>query len=105
MSQTLSRPIPKVGSFSLQRPRLLPMLVFIALLMGVTLFYVWSRLAVVNLEYNISSLETELRSKQQESQRLRLEAASLRSPARIEQLARKELGLRHPSPDQVITVD
>jgi cell division protein FtsL len=105
MSQTLSRPIPKVAGFSLQRPRLFPLLIFIALLMGVALFCVWSRLAVVNLEYNISSLEGQVNKMQLQSQRLRLEAASLRSPARIEQIARKELGLRPPTPDQVITVD
>ena len=105
MSLTLSRPIPKLAGFSLHRPRILPMLVFIALLMGVALFYVWSRLAVVNLEYNISSLEVQVHHLQHESQRLRLEAASLRSPARIEDFARKKLGLRPPTPEQVIIVN
>jgi cell division protein FtsL len=88
MADTLLRPIPKINGFSLQRPRLLPSFVFVALLLLISLFIVWSRLQVVNLDYDIASLETQLRSLQHESQELRLESASLSRPARIEQLAR-----------------
>jgi cell division protein FtsL len=105
MADTLLRPIPKINGFSLQRPRLLPSFVFVAMLLLISLFIVWSRLQVVNLDYDIASLETQLRSLQHESQELRLESASLSRPARIEQLARARLGLRFPSPEQIITVD
>lgn len=104
MSDTTLRAIPRVGGFDLQRPRLFPLLIFIALVMGASLFFVWSRLQVVNLEYGISSLEGRVRDMQQETQRLRLEAASLRSPGRIELVAMNELGLRLPAPEQVVTV-
>jgi cell division protein FtsL len=76
-----------------------------ALLLVVAIFYVWSRLQVVNLEYDISSMEGRLRSLQQGSRQLQLEVASLRNPVRIEQVARARLGLRLPSPEQVITVN
>ena len=105
MEDTLLRPIPKINGFSLQRPRLLPTFVFVALLLLISLFIVWSRLQVVNLDYDIASLESQLRSLQHESQELRLESASLSRPARIERMARKSLGLRFPSPEQIITVD
>jgi cell division protein FtsL len=105
MSDTILRPIPKINGFSLQRPRLLFLFTFIALLLAVSLFFVWSRIQVVNLAYDISSLEGRLRGMQQETQRLRLEAASLRSLARIERFALSELGLRLPAPDQVVIVD
>jgi len=105
MSDVIARAIPKVNGFTLQRPRLLPLLAFVALLLVISIFFVWSRLQVVNLEYGISSLEGQLRSMEQESRRLRLEAASLRNPGRIELMARNELGLRLPTPDQVVTVD
>jgi cell division protein FtsL len=105
MSDTVLRPIPKINGFSLQRPRLLPLFAFIAILLVVSLFFVWSRIQVVNLAYDISSLESRLRGMQQETQRLRLEAASLRSLARIERFAASELGLRLPAPEQVVTVD
>lgn len=105
MSDTIIRAIPKVNGFSLERPQLFPLFIFIAVLLAVSLFFVWSRIQVVNLEYDISSLESRLRSAGQEVQYLRLEAASLRSPARIERVARDELGLRLPGPDQVVTVE
>jgi len=105
MSETILRPIPKINGFALRRPNLLPLFTFIAILLALSLFFVWSRIQVVNLAYDISSLEGRLRGMQQETQRLRLEAASLRSPGRIERVALNELGLRLPTPEQVITVD
>lgn len=105
MSDTILGGIPKINGFALKRPRLLPLLAFVTVLLAVSLFFVWSRLQVVHLEYDISSIEAQLRVVDQESQRLRLEAASLRSPGRIETVARNELGLRLPTPEQVITVN
>ena len=105
MSDLTIKTLPGIGGFSLGRPRLLPLLTFVAVIMAVALFFVWSRLEVVNLQYNISSHESRLREMSQESRRLRLEAASLRNPLRIEQMARKGLGLRLPDPEQVIIVD
>lgn len=104
MSDTILRAIPKVGGLTLHRPRLFHAFTFIAILLVVSLFFVWSRLQVVNLEYNISSLESRVRDIKQETKRLRLEAASLRNPVRIEQVAKAELGLRLPTPEQIIIV-
>ncbi len=104
MSDFVSRAIPKVNAFSLERPRLFPVLIYTVLLLVVSLFFVWSRLQVTNLEYDISSLEGRLRATRQETRQLQVEAASLRSPERIEKIARSELGLRLPTPDQIITV-
>ena len=104
MSDAVVRTIPKINGFALQRPRLFPLIAFVVVLMIVALFFVWSRLEVVNLEYDISTYEVRLRSLQQESRQLKLEAASLSNPARIEQRARTRIGLRLPTPEQVITV-
>lgn len=104
MAESVVRPMPKVNGFALHRPRLLPILVFVVILMCVALVFVWSRLEVVNLEYEISSFQGRVRALQQESSRLQLEAASLSNPARIENMARTRLGLRMPAPEQVITV-
>lgn len=105
MADVVVRNIPGISSIPLQQPKLLPLLAFVAVLMGISLFFVWSRLQVVNLEYDISSLEGRLRSMQQESRQLTLEAASLRHPGRVEQVARTELGLRQPTLAQVVIVD
>jgi cell division protein FtsL len=60
---------------------------------------------VTSLEYEISQLESRLRDLRQETSNLRLEAASLSSPERIERVAKRDLHLRLPTTDQVITVD
>ena len=105
MSDTTLRTIPKINGFPLHRPRLFPLLVFIAVLLAISLFFVWSRLQVVNLEYDLSRLESRQRDLQQEGRKLRLESASLRHPGRIEQVARAQMGLQLPTPAQVIAVD
>ncbi len=105
MSDTVLKTIPRFPGLELRRPRLLPLFVFIAVLLGLSLFFVWSRIQVVHLDYEISRLETRLREVEQENRRLRLEAASLRNPARIELVAQRDLGLRHPSAEQVIAVE
>jgi len=104
MADQLTRGIPKVNGFSLQRPSLLPLFLFLGLVLVVALFFVWTRLQVVNLEYDISRLEGQLRHLQQQSRQLKLEAASLSRPDRIEALARKELKLGFPGPQQIIPV-
>ena len=104
MAESIVRPMPKVNGFALQRPRLFPILIFVVILMCVALVFVWSRIEVVNLEYEISSYQGRVRDLQQESKRLQLEAASLSNPSRIENMARTRLGLRMPAPEQVITV-
>lgn len=105
MTDTTLRALPKINGFALRRPSLLPVLGFIALLLVVSLFFVWSRVQVTSLDYEISRLEATLRKARQETSQLRLEAASLGSPERIERVARTELGLRLPVAEQVITVD
>lgn len=105
MSDVTLRALPKINGFALRRPNLLPVLGFIALLLAVSLFFVWSRVQVTGLEYEISRLEGDLRDARKETSQLRLEAASLSSPDRIERVARRDLGLRLPVAEQVITVD
>ncbi len=105
MSDTTIRALPKINGFALHRPNLLPVFCFIALMLTVSLFFVWSRVQVTGLEYEISRLEGNLRDTKQETSRLRLEAATLSNPERIERVARKELNLRLPVASQVITVD
>ena len=105
MPDAIARALPKINGFTLRRPNLLPVLGFISLLLMVSLFFVWSRVQVTSLEYEMSKLESKLRGLRQEASNLSLEAASLRDPERIERVARKELNLRLPSSEQVITVD
>jgi cell division protein FtsL len=104
MAESVVRPMPKINGFVLHRPRLFPILTFVIIIMCVALVFVWSRIEVVNLEYEISSKQKRIRALQQEGSRLQLEAATLSNPVRIEKMARTRLGLRMPTPEQVVTI-
>ncbi len=103
MAGTITHSAPKVVRFDLRRPRLVPVFLMIGVLSLVCLFFVWSRIELTHLEYDLSRLNSELRSTRQEVKKLRIEAASLRHPKRIERLAAKQ-GLRMPTSSQVILV-
>jgi cell division protein FtsL len=68
------------------------------------LFFVWSRIQVIQLGYEISAAVKEGRSLTEANKRLRLEIATLKSYARIEKIAVEELGMAKPRPDQVIII-
>jgi cell division protein FtsL len=95
----------KVEASVSQRWDLLPYLITVmALLTLLSLFHVWSRVKVVDLNVRITEGNRILKELQQEKNMLRLEVASLKNPARIEALAKGELGMALPNDQQVILV-
>ncbi len=70
----------------------------------VSVFHVWSRFKLVDLNLQISEISRQLNEAGQEQKRLKLEAASLKAPARIETIAKNELGMALPTEQQVIHV-
>ncbi|MDD2365565.1 MAG: cell division protein FtsL [Desulfuromonadaceae bacterium] len=70
----------------------------------VSVFHVWSRFKLVDLNLEISEMSRQMRESDQEQKRLTLEAASLRNPARIEAIAKNELGMALPTDQQIIHV-
>jgi cell division protein FtsL len=88
-----------------QRWDLFPYLVtLLTLLTLLSLFHVWSRVKVVDLNLEITEASHLYKGLQQEKNMLRLEVASLKNPARIEALAKGDLGMDLPSDQQVIVV-
>ena len=71
---------------------------------GCSLFYVWSRIQVVRLGYNISIVLNEEKRLIESNKKLRLEIATLKSYPRIERLAVEELRMAKPRPEQVIII-
>ena len=71
---------------------------------GGSLFYVWSRIQVIQLGYEISNALKEEKTFSLDNQKLRLEIATLKSYARIERIATEELKMTKPRPDQVIVI-
>jgi cell division protein FtsL len=87
------------------RSNLLVLFIFLMLfLIGSSLFYVRSRIQVIQLGYEISNALKEDRAFNEENKKLRLEIATLKSYARIERVAIEELGMTKPKPDQVIVI-
>jgi cell division protein FtsL len=77
--------------------------IFIAsILMAVALIYVWSHIHMTELEYQIAR---ELSSREkliEEQSKLKVELATLKSPQRIETIARNKLQMVYPEREQVI---
>jgi len=68
-------------------------------------FYLWHITENTQLGYAIGSCENELKSLQEGVQKLEAKKAALLSLERVERIAREELNLSEPRPDQVIYED
>jgi cell division protein FtsL len=80
------------------------LMVVMVLLTIVSIFHVWSRAMVIDLNLQLAELSGQNKEAQQEQNRLKLEVASLKTPARIEALAKGELGMALPSDQQVVII-
>jgi cell division protein FtsL len=113
MSKTMGKNGNRIlwtGEDSKVRPKgiKLNLLILFTLLMlfsiGGSLFYVWSRIQVIQLGYEISNALKEERVLTEANKKLRLEIATLKSYTRIEKLAVEELKMAKPKPEQVIVI-
>jgi cell division protein FtsL len=89
------------------RPRKSNLLLFIVpllLLIVSSLFFVWSRIQVIQLGYEISLALKQERTLTEGNKQLKLEIATLKSYARIEKIAVEELSMSKPRSDQVIVI-
>lgn len=77
----------------------------VAALVVAGLFCVWSRVQVMKQAYQLSELAREIKDLTAAQEELRATAAGLKSPERIEALARRELGMQLPTPEQIRTVE
>ena len=75
------------------------------LLAGVALLYAWQHFECIQLRYQLEELKSARAQAAELNQQLRLEVAGLRSPMRIDVIARRQLGLTVPVPGQVAPVE
>ena len=80
------------------------MMIFMILLTLVSVFHVWSRFKLVDLNMRISEASRQLNESEQEQKRLKIEAATFKTPARIEAIAKGELAMALPTEQQIILV-
>jgi cell division protein FtsL len=69
------------------------------------LFYAWQHFECIQIRYQIEQLSSERAQAAELNQQLHLEVATLRSPGRVDGIARNQLGLTVLVPGQVAPVD
>ena len=70
--------------------------------MGSGISYVWSNFERTQIGYDLSQLKKEEMRLREINQKLKLELALLKSPQNLEAKALKNLGLRQPTPEQIV---
>jgi cell division protein FtsL len=95
-----------IGSLVFERGRrgsFRRVLLALAVISGL-LLYVGGKVKIVRLGYQIEALEREKREMERENRSLLIEASSLSSPARIEEIAIKRLGMIRPAKENIVVV-
>jgi len=72
--------------------------------MSLLLLYVWERVEVVRVGYQIERLKTQKITLQRERDELQVKMSALTSPERIARVAKEQLGMMPPQHGQVILV-
>jgi cell division protein FtsL len=88
----------KNGSISLFH--FFAMMLAFFLLVGMS--HVWVNSKRTQMGYSLSQIKKETEQIREYNRKLKLEIASLKSPERLENKARKEFGLRYPLPQQIV---
>jgi len=80
------------------------MCVILSLLLvaGVSFFHSWVQTRIVHIGYEVTELQAEEEELMKEAKSLILEEETLKSPARIEEIAINRLGMVRLRPNQVI---
>jgi cell division protein FtsL len=87
----------------LNTSRILPGGIIILLILMVWgMFHVWTRQMVTELGYSLSESQSITEQLLSENKALKLEISTLKSSKRLELIARSQLGLTPPKPEQVV---
>ena len=73
-------------------------------LMIVGLIYIGTHTRMTALEYNVATEMTMMEKLLEEQKKLKLEYAMLKSPQRVENIARTKLQMSYPESDQIIVL-
>ncbi|MGE5751156.1 MAG: cell division protein FtsL [Nitrospirota bacterium] len=95
-----------IGSFIFERSKrgsLRRVLIALLIISGL-IMYVGGKVKIVRLGYQLEALERERRELERANRSLRIEASSLSSPARIEEIAIKRMGMIHPPKESLVMV-
>jgi len=95
----------RIGAVARENWNVFPYLTAVMVLLTlVSIFHVWSRVEIIDLNLKIAEASRLYKEELQANKRLKVEVASLKAPARIETIAKNDLGLALPTDQQVIIV-
>lgn len=88
-----------------RNPKMLAVsLVMMGLFIAELLFYTWCRVQSIQIQYEISELNVKQQQLATHQDTLKIELARLKSPQRIAEIAKKQLGLITPTTKQLIII-
>jgi cell division protein FtsL len=79
-------------------------ILFLFVFMGSSIGYVWSNFERTQIGYDLSQLKQEEMRLTETNRKLRLELATLKSAKNLEALATQKIGLKLPSPEQIVVL-
>ncbi|OGD34275.1 MAG: hypothetical protein A2V45_00725 [Candidatus Aminicenantes bacterium RBG_19FT_COMBO_58_17] len=68
-------------------------------------FYIWHQAAIIQIGYQASRLEERMAGLKEDIKKLETDKAALLAPDRVDRIAREELRLVEPKPEQIIYED
>jgi cell division protein FtsL len=95
-----------IGTLVLERSRRgnLRVVLITLLIIATLILYVTAKVSIMRLGYRIEALDREKKELERANRSLRIEASSLASPGRIEEIAIKRMGMVRPPKENVVTV-
>ena len=105
MSKKKKRKLAKEKIASKWRQRRLTTLIAFFLWLLLSGFgYVWCRVQVVELGYQLSDIHRLHTRLLNDNKKLHLELARLKAPERVQSIAIEQLGLKQPTKDQIVVL-
>jgi cell division protein FtsL len=90
--------------FHMTRRQVVLVIFMLFLFMGSSIGYVWSNFERTQIGYDLSQLKKEEMRLREINRKLRLDLAVEKSTKNLEAIAIQKLGLRQPSPEQIIVL-
>ncbi|MBW1702011.1 MAG: cell division protein FtsL [Deltaproteobacteria bacterium] len=90
--------------FHMTRRQVFLVIFMLFLFMGSSIGYVWSNFERTQIGYDLSQLKKEEMRLREINRKLRLDLAVQKSTKKLEAIAIQKLGLRQPSPEQIIVL-
>lgn len=94
----------RTAAFKLTGRQIVVVVLTVLVFMTCSIGYVWSNFERTQLGYSISQLKSEQMRLLNVNTQLRVEMAFLKSAERLEQVASEELGMKFPTPNQIVVL-